>query len=75
MIVVCIESLPYCTEVHWVFDDVEVIRDPMLDRIYRLMKYPSLVELPNSRDQSLSCFVPRLIDRSILWESGKLKLI
>lgn len=64
-VLILVEFALYCAQVHWVFDDIEVIRDVQLFRVYGLVENPRLLMLPQLIDHPLGCFLPAIDYRGL----------
>jgi len=75
MIIICIKTLFNGTKVHWVLYYLEVVRNTHLLGVHRLVKDPCVVELPQARNHSFGCLVPRFIYGRVIRKLRLLQLV
>ena len=65
-ILIRVQLLLYRTEIHWLLNDLEVVRDVQLLRVNRFKEDPSLLQLHENSHNSLCSFIPRIVDRCLV---------
>ena len=72
---IVIQILLYSRQVHWLLNDVKVVKDVQLDGVDRLLENPGITMLPKILDQSLGCFIPAVINWGLLRNIRNWKII
>lgn len=65
-ILIRVQLLLYRAEIHWLLNDLEVVRDVQLLRVNRFKEDPSLLQLHEVSHHSLCGFIPRIVDRCLI---------